>query len=404
VAVAEPQGPVYLTLPREVLAERQETFAYAEPSRMPQPCASVAAPEAVAQAARLLAGAASPLVLTKAAGRDPAAVPALVALAEAAGAPVVDQFHIYANFPQDHHLHLGFDAGPWLAQADCIVAVESDVPWFPALRGPRPETPVIQVAVDPLFARYPIRGFPADVALAGAPRLTLRALADAVAPLVGAGAAAERRARWAAEHARQRERWADAAERVRGDSPMDFLWVSRCIGDAIDDRTIVVDEYDLDPSQACFRAPGSYFGSSPAGGLGWGLGAALGAKLAAPDRTVICCVGDGAYIFGAPTAAHFVARAYGIPTLTVIFNNRAWNAVKRAVRSHAPEGWTARTGAMPLSDLDPAPDYELVCRASGGWAERVEDPAALPDALARALAVVRGERRQALLNVICKKP
>jgi acetolactate synthase-1/2/3 large subunit len=404
VAAAEPQGPVYLTLPREVLAERQETFAYAEPSRMPRPSASVAAPEAIAQAARLLAGAASPLILTKAAGRDPGAVPALQALAEALGAPVVDQFHIYTNLPQDHPLHLGFDAGPWLAQADAIVAVESDVPWFPALKAPRPETPVVQIGVDPLFARYPVRGFPADVALSGAPRLTLRALAEAVRPLVEASRVAERRERWREEHARQRERWADAAERARGDQPIDFLWASRCVGDVVDDRTIVVDEYDLDPSQACFRAPGSYFGSSPAGGLGWGLGAALGAKLAAPERTVICCVGDGAYIFGAPTAAHFVARAYGIPTLTVIFNNRAWNAVKRAVRSHAPEGWTARTGTMPLSDLDPAPDYELVCRASGGFAERVEDPAALPGALARALRAVREERRQALLNVICKKP
>ncbi len=88
----------------------------------------------------------------------------------------------------------------------------------------------------------------------------------------------------------------------------------------------------------------------------------------------------------------------------MIFNNRAWNAVKRAVQSHAPTGAGVKAATMPLSDLDPAPDYELVCRASGGHAERVEDPAALPDALARALKVVRDEKRQALLNVICKKP
>ncbi|HBH02698.1 MAG TPA: acetolactate synthase, partial [Candidatus Rokubacteria bacterium] len=74
------------------------------------------------------------------------------------------------------------------------------------------------------------------------------------------------------------------------------------------------------------------------------------------------------------------------------------------VRSYAPEGWTQKTGTMPLSDLEPAPDYELVCRASGGHAERVEDPAELPAALARALRAVREEKRQALLNVICKKP
>src|SRR5437773_1519408 len=325
LAQAEPQGPIYLTLPREVLAEEQETFEYAEASRAPRPAAVVAAPEAIAETARLLAAARNPIILTKAAGRDPRAVPALVKLAEALGAPVIDQFHTYVNFPQDHPLHAGFDATPYLDDADCIVAVESDVLWYPALKAPRPEAKIVQIAVDPLFARYPIRGFP-------------------------------------------------------------------------------VDEYDFDPTQGCFRTPGTYFGSSPAGGLGWGLGAALGAKLAAPDKTVICCVGDGAYIFGAPTAAHFVSRAYNLPALFVIFNNRAWNAVKRAVRSHAPTGAGVKAATMPLSDLEPAPDYEMVCRASGGHAERVEDPAALPEALARALKVVRDEKRQALLNVICKKP
>ena len=104
------------------------------------------------------------------------------------------------------------------------------------------------------------------------------------------------------------------------------------------------------------------------------------------------------------TAAHWVSRAYDLPILTVIFNNRAWNAVKRAVHSFAKDGWAARGGVMPLTELDPPPDYEMVCRASGGWAEKVEDPAALPDMLQRALKVVREEKRQALLNVIVKKP
>ncbi|OGL03962.1 MAG: hypothetical protein A3E31_18160 [Candidatus Rokubacteria bacterium RIFCSPHIGHO2_12_FULL_73_22] len=404
IARAEPQGPVYLTLPREVLAEPCETLEYSDPSRMPRPSEQVAAPEAVAEAARLLAAARSPLLLAKAAGRDPGAVAPLVALAERLGAPFVDQFHTHVNFPQDHPLHAGFDATPYLQDADVIVAVESDVPWFPALKAPRADARVIQVGVDPLFSRYPIRGFPAEVALAGTPRLTLRALADALVPLADAGAAAERAARWRAEHARLRGGWAEAARRVAGDRPIDFAWLSRAVGDLVDEGTIVVDEYDLDSTQACFRAPGTYFGSSPSASLGWGLGAALGAKLAAPERTVICCVGDGSYIFGAPVAAHFTSRAHALPVLFVVFNNRAWNAVKRSVRMHAPEGSAARAGHIPLSDLEPAPDYELVCRASGGHAERVEDPAELPAALARALRVVRDEKRQALLNVICKKP
>ncbi|HET7340227.1 MAG TPA: thiamine pyrophosphate-dependent enzyme, partial [Methylomirabilota bacterium] len=194
------------------------------------------------------------------------------------------------------------------------------------------------------------------------------------------------------------------AAAVKDDAPIDMAWLSRCVGEAIDDDTIVINEYDLDMAQTRLRVPGSYYSQSPASGLGWGLGAALGAKLAAPGKTVVACVGDGAYIFGTPTAAHWAARAHNLPVLTIVFNNRAWNAVKRSVTSHAPQGWAVRTGSLPLSELDPAPDYEGIARACGNWAERVEDGAKLPGVLREALRVVREDRRPALLNVICKKP
>ncbi len=405
IATSPPAGPVYLALPREALSERLTEIEYADPPRLMPASAQVADPAAVEEAARILVGARAPIAIAKSSGRDPAAVPALVALAEALGMPVFEQFSTHLCFPQTHPLFMGGDPAAYFAETDAIVVVEADAPWFPDLKAPRPETPVIQIGEDPLYSRYPIRGFAGDVALAGAPRLTLSALAAAVrrgggdARLVG-----ERRARWEAEHRRLQESWAARAQATRTDRPIDMAWLSRAVGDVIDDRTIVINEYDLDLAQTRLSVPGSYFSQSPASGLGWGLGAALGARLAAPDRTVICCVGDGAYLFGVPTAAHWVARAYNLPVLFVIFNNRAWNAVKRAVQSHAPQGWSMRTKSMPLSDLDPAPDYELIVQACGGWGERVEDPAALPDALDRALRVVREEKRQALLNVICKKP
>jgi acetolactate synthase I/II/III large subunit len=404
LAHAEPQGPVYLTLPREVLAERQEAIEYADPARMVKPGPLVPAPESVGEAAQILTSARNPIIIVKAAGRDPGAVAALVALAEALGAPVFEQFHTYVNFPQDHPLHGGFDAAPHLEAADAVLVVESDVPWFPGLKHPRPEARIVHVGVDPLFSRYPIRGFPTDLALAGTPRLALQALAEAVARRADASAVAERLARWEAVHASTVAAAAKRAHAVQPDSPMDMAWVSRCVGDLVDDQTIVVNEYDLDATQACFKRPGSYFAAPSSGGLGWGLGAALGAKLAAPDKTVICCVGDGAYIFGAPTAAHFVSRAYNLPALFVIFNNRTWNAVKRAVQTHARDGWAVKTDSMPLTALEPAPDYEMVCRASGGHGERVEDPAQLSEALARGLRIVKEEKRQVLLNVICRKP
>jgi len=149
---------------------------------------------------------------------------------------------------------------------------------------------------------------------------------------------------------------------------------------------------------------GSYFNGPASSSLGWGLGAALGVKLAAPDKTVICCVGDGAYIFGAPTAAHFVSRASDIPVLFVIFNNRAWNAVKRAVGGFAPDG----LGGEDRLDADERPRARPRLRAGLPGLRRPRracgGPGRAAGALARALRVVREEKRQALLNVICKKP
>jgi acetolactate synthase-1/2/3 large subunit len=404
LAQSEPRGPVYLTLPREVLAERHDAIEYADPARAVVPAGTLPDPGAIDEAAAMLASARNPIIITKALGRDPAAVPVLVRLAETLGAPVFDQFHTYVNFPQDHDLHGGFEAAPHLAEADAILVIESDVPWFPQMSRPKPETRVVHLGVDPLFSRYPVRGFPADLALAGTPRLALAALADAVARRVDRTAVAERRQRWTAAGARRREAAAAKSRAVQADTPIDMLSLSRAIGELVDDRTIVVNEYDLDATQCTFSRPGSYFAAPPSGGLGWGLGAALGAKLAAPDHRVICCVGDGAYIFGSPTASHFVARAYNLPVLFVVFNNRTWNAVKRAVQTYARDGWAVRTDSMPLTALEPSPDYEMICKASGGHGEKVEDPAALADALRRGLRIVREEKRQVVLNVICKKP
>jgi acetolactate synthase-1/2/3 large subunit len=136
-----------------------------------------------------------------------------------------------------------------------------------------------------------------------------------------------------------------------------------------------------------------------AGGLGTGLGEALGAKLAAPDRQVIAVVGDGSYMFGNPTAAHFVGRSANLPTLTMVMNNSMWFAVRRATLAMYPDGEASKANTMPLTELTPPPDYEKTIEACGGRGERVEDPQALIPALERALNDV-GDGQQVLLNVV----
>ena len=134
------------------------------------------------------------------------------------------------------------------------------------------------------------------------------------------------------------------------------------------------------------------------GGLGFGLGAALGAKLAAPDRDVIAVVGDGSYMFGNPLPYHFVARAEKLPTLTVVANNHAWHAVRNATLSVYPDGDAAKANVMPLTSLDPSPAYEKMIEVCGGVGECVERPEALRAALRRGMDAVRSGT-PALINV-----
>jgi len=166
------------------------------------------------------------------------------------------------------------------------------------------------------------------------------------------------------------------------------------------DDTILLSELGVDVSQVAFTAPGTTYGIPPAGSLGWALGAALGAKLAAPEKTVICTTGDGSYIFGSGTAAHIVSEAQNIPVLFIVWNNGIWNAVKSSAKNMNPDGHAAKTDTWALTTLNQAFNYEMICQASGGYGERVDDPAEVPAAIKRALHAVQVEGRQALLNII----
>jgi acetolactate synthase-1/2/3 large subunit len=404
IALSEPQGIAYLTLPREVLAEPQTEFRLTASSpewgrQRLQPD-----PVLVETAAAILAQVDFPLLIATRLGRDPEAVDACVSLSEALAIPVVEFNPTHVSFPSGHPHHLGFDPGPFLARSDVILVIESDVPWYPARTQVSPQARVIHIGADPLFSRYPVRTFPMDLAIRGDAAATLRALASVAKRRAGGQEARiqRRAATLQAEHAAQREAWQAAALAAEGDAPADAEWLSRCIGEAVDPNTIVVNEYTLRRTQAPFDRPGTFFSHSPAGCLGWGVGAALGAKLAHPDKTIIATVGDGSYIFSVPTAAHFVSAAYDLPVLVVIFNNGCYGAVRKTTAGLFPKGWAAKAGSFPLSDLTPSPAYEKIVEAHGGYGERVEKPDQVRPALRRALKAVQEERRQAVLNVLCK--
>ncbi len=404
IALSEPKGPVYLSLPREVLAEEHSELTYtpAGPRLYSKPGPDA---EAVRRAAELLKDADNPLVITSMVGKNPAAVGELVKLCESFALPVtIPMSNLYLNFPTEHPLHLGFDPMKYLESSDVILVIEADVPWFPIRSKPKSDARVIQMGIDPFFSRYPMRSFPVDVPLACDPEAGLKALAAALEPHRASKKSViqGRLEKLRQEHDAQKAAWKAAAEKLRRERPIDMEWVSYCVGRVRDRDTVLINEYDLRANQVPLDEPGSFFASPMSSGLGWCFGAALGVKLARPDTVPIVCMGDGTYHFTAPTACHFVAQS--LPVVAVVFNNQCWNAVKGSVRDLYPQGWAARKNDFVLCDLEPAPAYEKIVEAFGGYGERVEDPGEVTPALERAVRAVREGKRQALLNVICKHP
>ena len=409
IAMSEPRGPVYMTLPREWLFEAMESTQLLSTDALAPASKMQADADALEKAAEWLIAAESPLIVTKYLGRNPEAVQSLIELAELLSIPVVQQLS-YVNFPTDHPLNLGIQTTKYVRGADALFFIDTDVPWEPPNRNVlREGVKIIHLERDPMFTAIPGWGFPADLPVTGCSEISLPALSAIIRSKLAAlpkNKLDERRRKIEAEHNEMiREMDANVAA-AKNQKPIHPVWLSHCIGEAMDDKTIIANETITSRLAEVIHLnrPGSMFNTPLAGHLGWGLGAAIGMKLGAPEATVIAAEGDGSYMFSAPTACHFTAQKYRIPFLTVVYNNQVWNASLNAARGLYPDGVAARTRNFPGTDLSPSPNFELTAQACGAYAARVEEPSEVPDALEKALKVVKEEGRQALLNVICKNP
>jgi acetolactate synthase-1/2/3 large subunit len=398
IAKSEPQGPVYVTLPREVLASDFSKNTFSATSTIAPASPPAADPQALEEAAKLLSAAQHPLLITANGGRTLDSARAIEQLAQAMAVPVVQYRPRHLALSTEHPMHCGWDPHALLKEADLVLVVDCDVPWIPKEGKPKPEAKVIHIGPDPLFARYPLRGFRADLSLTGAVAPTLQALWRSAQKQAVSPKKIEERRKAITEFSNSLR-----TKNRAGTEPMPksitAKWLSACINKVMGKDSILVNEYPTVLEEMELREPGRYFGNSPAGGLGWGMGAALGAKLASPDKTVICTLGDGAYMFGNPSAGHYVSEAMRLPVLFVIANNARWAAVHRSTLSTYPKGYASAMKEPPFATLEPSPRFEHIVQASGGHGESVTEPKALMPALERALKVVREEKRQALLNV-----
>ena len=389
IANSVPRGPVYLSLPREVLCDPVDAGTVALPTVM-EPVATAPDPAALERAAALLAGAERPLIIAQ---RGAGSEEAFRALAEFADDWALPVCHYWANqvaIPFSHPMQVGVNPEPWLDEADVVLVVNALAPWWPDRVRLRGEARVIQMGPDPLFSRTPVRNFPAHLTLAGDTPAALMALIAAMRDRPrDTEALAARRARIAEAADTERARVVAAAEAGAGE-PMTKEWVALCLGRATRGREASV-FHELGAPLAPL-APDrhlGYFQEPHSGGLGWGLPAAMGAKLADPDRLVIATVGDGSYMFANPVACHLVAEAMEIPVITLVLNNEEWGAVRHSVEGLYRGGHAARANEVPLTSLRPSPDFAMVASASRAYTETVTRGEDLPAALERAIRVAR---------------
>lgn len=401
IAMTEPRGPVYLTLPREVLAEEAAADPVPRP-RVAVPTGASPDPAAVGQLADRLVEARFPVISALASGADPESVPLLADLCDRFAIGYVEEQARYLNLPSNHSLHLGYSLASLLGEADCWLFVENDVPWIPANGEPLDSAFVAQAGADPVFLSYPMRSHRCDLAIRSGATALFSALAEALEQRKQR-IDPSRRERVAGRAEEQRRGTADARRAALvGSGPITVEFLSAVLGSVLHEDCVLFNEYWGMRQMFAPARPGSYFYLPATGGLGWALPAAIGAKVHAPERTMVAAIGDGTYMFSNPVACHHASHKHGLPVLTVIANNSRWDAVNWTSRLVYPNGHMSGRDWMEVTDLRPSPAYEKLPEASGGLGLLVTERSELEGALRQALLSVEQEQRQALLNVICQ--
>ncbi|KAI9663167.1 MAG: hypothetical protein M1821_008215 [Bathelium mastoideum] len=387
-AKSDPQGPVYLCAAREVMGMEIEPYSVNQDFWSPVAPAALN-PKAIETIAHDLASAQSPLVVTGYSGRNHAAVPELVRLADSIpGLRVLDCAGSDMSFPADHPgwLSMRYGVHDAIRTADVILVISADVCWIPTQCKPRDDAIIHHVDVDPLKIQMPVFYIPArsrhraEAATALAQlNAHLAATSDLQTQLTSEAVQQRKdvlRKEYDARLTTIRELAQPAAD---GTFNTSYL-VSRVRHHCPADDTIFVIEavtnsgFVADQIQA--TRPGSWINCG-GGGLGWSGGGALGVKLAAEREggggagkkgAFVCqIVGDGTFLFSVPGSVYWISARYGIPVLTVVLNNRGWNAPRQSLLLVHPDGAAAASTNEDIHiSFAPTPDYSGIAKAAAG--------------------------------------
>lgn len=394
VATTAPPGPVYLAIPHTVLEAKNITAPIYEWKNFIIPDEIPPNPQQVETVTRKLLEAKSPLLVlgdevTKANAQQEA-----LELAELLKLPVTHcRRAVYHNFPRRHQQYVGEywiektsdTATEMMKGRDLVLDCGANdlggksIPGHPILEN---RTSVVCMGLNTAEIG---RTQPFDVAMVANMKLALRALIDDIK-----GTATGARLRKLAEQRAPIKPWKVTLQKSRvGLQPMHPDELAAALDHYLDKDAIVVSENITGSNHFLstgFRPDEKMWLSNTSSGLGWGVGAATGAKLAAPDRQVVCNIGDGSLMYSA--AGFWTQARYAVPVLTVVCNNRYYQTVRQAYVEYGGRMKEANkfTG---LFLGDPNISFEMLAKSQGVDGMTVERAADLPKALKRGIEATR---------------
>lgn len=393
---SDPPGPVYLTLPRETLAEEWGAVASFPAERFGPVKAGGLSAAAAGEVARALLQAKKPVVITSYLGRSAKAVAALEALAGECGIRVHEFMPTSMSISRASPCFGGFDSAKALAGADLCLLLDVDVPWLPRFTQPDAGTRFIHIDVDAVKQDFPMWGFATDLRLQADCAQALPDVLQAVRAQADDAFRArvrERMAGWPRERDARMTALAAAAAQAGTPGAISPAFVCAAINRAIGEQDIVVNEAIRNSpsvlSQILRTQPGTLIGCAGAG-LGYSGGIALGARLARPRQRVVQVVGDGGFHFSTPTSVYATAQRYQLPILTVVLDNGGWQAVKEAVLRVYPKGEAAGANQFHAQLGGEVRRFDQVAQAFGAHGEHVTEPGELEAALRRCVQAVDG--------------
>jgi acetolactate synthase-1/2/3 large subunit len=383
IAASEPCGPVYIQLPREIMAARLQGGVAYSPVDFAPAFSAQGDSGALREAARMLVQAQNPVILVRSMGRHPGAVETLVELAEKLALPVASA-DVFMNFPMKHWAR----SAPDLMRRDVILIIDHDVPWGGT--DPPRTARIISMDADPVRLKQPLWGFPVHVPIACDSSKSLPVLIQATEEFITGERRkvfADRKKSLQATKEASDEKDRLAIEKAKTAFPLSPVWIRECVNRVSDENTVLL--WEIAAIGQGDRTPPGHVFSQFAANLGNAWPRAVGIKMAAPEKTVIASGGDGSAIFSNPEAVLWTARKYHAPVLYIINNNQKYAAVENNLAPYGGANSFAGRGGFNGSDLSPSPDFALIARAMGAYGEKVTEPDKMAGALIRALDAVK---------------